>query len=119
MGDTGQNLGHLSVWCGALTGFVASDEPDLSTRQLAILMNVYLRTGPHTVRGLADKLNISKPAVSRALDALGTKGLTRRLRDEQDRRNVLVQRTEQGTAFLQTFAMLVRDAEEDERRSYG
>ncbi|PJK31276.1 MarR family winged helix-turn-helix transcriptional regulator [Minwuia thermotolerans] len=119
MGDTGQNLGNLSVWCSALTGFVASDEPDLSTRQLAILMNVYLRGGPHTVRGLAETLNISKPAVSRALDALGSKGLTRRLRDETDRRNVLVQRTDAGVAFLSAFADLVRAAEEDDRRSYG
>lgn len=119
MGDTGQNFGHLSVWCGALTGFVASDEPDLSTRQLAILLNVYLRNGPHTVRGLAETLNISKPAVSRALDALGTKGLTRRIRDEQDRRNVLVQRTDDGHAFLSTFSGLVGEAEEDHRRMHG
>lgn len=119
MGDSGQNLGLLSVWCGAVSRFVASDAPDLSTRQLAILLNVYLRPGPHTVRGLAETLNISKPAVSRALDALGTRGLTRRQRDNTDRRNVLVERTENGVIFLQTFANLVRDAERHELRADG
>ncbi|WP_416897842.1 MAG: MarR family transcriptional regulator [Minwuia sp.] len=119
MGDSGQNLGVLSVWCDALTDFVASDSPDLSTRQLAIMLNVYLRPGPHTVRGLAERLNISKPAVSRALDALGTRGLARRQRDEEDRRNVLVQRTESGLACLVTFAGMVRSAQRREMRMDG
>ncbi|WP_417512951.1 MarR family transcriptional regulator [Minwuia sp.] len=119
MGDSGQNLGLLSVWCGALTEFVASDSPDLSTRQLAIMLNVYLRPGPHTVRGLAETLNISKPAVSRALDALGTRGLARRQRDETDRRNVLVQRTEAGFACLNGFSEMVRESQRAELRLDG
>ena len=32
---------------------VRDGEPDLSARQLAILLTVYLETPPHTVRGLA------------------------------------------------------------------
>ena len=116
MGDSGQNLGLLSVWCGALSRFVASDSPDLSTRQLAIMLNVYMRPGPHTVRGLAETLNISKPAVSRALDVLGTKGLARRQRDQSDRRNVIVERTEGGVACLSAFSEMVRSAERDQLR---
>ena len=119
MGDSGQNLGLLSVWCGAISQFVASDSPDLSTRQLAIMLNVYLRPGPHTVRGLAETLNISKPAVSRALDALGSRGLARRQRDEADRRNVIVQRTEAGLACLSGFAEMVREAQRDDLRING
>ena len=119
MGDSGQNLGALSVWCSALGNFVASDAPDLSTRQLAIMLNVYLRPGPHTVRGLAETLNISKPAVSRALDSLGSQGLARRQRDQADRRNVIVERTEAGAVCLATFATLVRDAERDELQVDG
>jgi DNA-binding MarR family transcriptional regulator len=102
-----------------MTQFVASDAPDLSTRQLAIMMNVYLRPGPHTVRGLAERLNISKPAVSRALDALGARGLTRRQRDDADRRNVLVQRTPDGHECLAAFAEMVREAERSALRLNG
>jgi DNA-binding MarR family transcriptional regulator len=63
--------------------------------------------GPHTVRGLAAFLNISKPAVTRALDRLGKLGFARRKIDEHDRRSVLVQRTVKGSVFLREFADLV------------
>jgi len=119
MGDSGQNLGLLSVWCDALSSFVASDQPDLSTRQLAIMLNVYMRPGAQTVRGLAESLSISKPAVSRALDSLGARGLVRRQRDESDRRNVLVQRTEAGLACLMNFSEMVREAQKAELRIDG
>lgn len=111
MGENQDDQDCLPVWCEALSGFVSSDAPDLSTRQLAIVLNVYVRPGPHTVRGLAEALNISKPAVSRALDALGTRGLTRRHRDTKDRRNVLVEPTEDGAVFMGNFAGLVQDAQ--------
>jgi DNA-binding MarR family transcriptional regulator len=74
---------------------------------LALLLTVYLTAPPHTVRGLAATLNISKPAISRALDRLGRLGFIRRKRDEADRRNVLVQRTVKGSVFLTEFAALV------------
>ena len=78
---------------------------------MAIMLTVYLTPPPHTVRGLAAELRISKPAVSRALDAMGKLGLIRRKRDEVDRRNVLVQRTVRGTVFLSDFAELVYASE--------
>jgi DNA-binding MarR family transcriptional regulator len=56
------------------------------------------------VRGLASTLNISKPAISRALDRLGRLGFIRRKRDDADRRNVLVQRTVKGSVFLTEFS---------------
>jgi hypothetical protein len=37
----------------ALIAYVRSGEPDLTNRQMALLMLVYLTPGPHTVRGLA------------------------------------------------------------------
>ena len=86
---------------------VRGDAPDLSARQMALLLSVYMGEGPHTVRGLAKVLNISKPAISRALDRLGELGYIRRLRDETDRRNVLVQRTVAGAVFLTDFATLI------------
>ena len=37
--------------------------PDFTLRQLAILLTVYLESPPHTVRGLAKKLGVTKPVV--------------------------------------------------------
>ena len=61
----------LGLWRGALVEIIRRKGPDLSTRQMAILLTVYLTEGPHSVRGLANGLSISKPATSRALDRLG------------------------------------------------
>ena len=54
MGDA-----SLTGWMRALIGYVRSGEPDLSMRQMALLMLVYLSHGPHTVRGLAKQLGVS------------------------------------------------------------
>ncbi len=105
----GQNQA-LRLWQDALVGSVRGDGPDLSARQMAILLTVYMDAGPHTVRGLAAGLNISKPAVTRALDRLGELEFVRRVKDAQDRRNVLIQRTMKGSVFLNEFADLVADA---------
>ena len=59
-----------NLWKDVLANSVKAEGPDLSARQAAILMRIYLEPGPHTVRGLAGALNLGKPAVSRALDAL-------------------------------------------------
>ena len=74
------------------------------------LRSVYLGDAPHTVRGLALALKISKPAVSRALDRLGELGYIRRQRDDLDRRNVLVQKTASGVEFLTQFSQLIDQA---------
>jgi len=76
------------------------------------MLSVYLGEGPHTVRGLALALKISKPAVSRALDRLGELGYIRRQRDDLDRRNVLVQKTSDGAGFLTEFSSLIDTARE-------
>lgn len=93
----------LELWRRVSVGGLAQKDPDLTARQTALLLQVYLTSPPHTVRGLAKELRISKPAVSRALDALGGRGLVRRKRDEADKRNVLVQRTVKGSVFLRDF----------------
>lgn len=94
----------LEVWRGALADSVRDDRPDLSARQLAILLTVYLTPPPHTVRGLAALLNLKKPAVTRALDKLSVLGFIRRTPDERDRRSILVQRTVKGSVYLSEFA---------------
>ena len=100
----------LSAWMRALIAYVRSGEPDLTNRQMALLMLVYLTPGPHTVRGLAKVLGVSKPVVTRALNTLGALGYLRRERDQDDRRNVFVVRTKDGAEFLEEFKRNLREA---------
>ena len=102
----------LTGWLTALIGYVRSGEPDLTNRQMALLMLVYLTAGPHTVRGLAKTLGVSKPVVTRALNTLGTLGYLRRERDQDDRRNVFVVRTNSGANFLEGFKRYLRPGDE-------
>lgn len=94
----------LKLWHQALLSSVQGEGPDLSARQMALFLQVYLAPAPHTVRGLAETLQISKPAVVRALDTLGRMDFTRRKRDQSDKRNVLIQRTVKGSVFLSEFS---------------
>ena len=98
---------QFSGWMRTLIGYVRSARPDLTNRQMAILLVVYLTEGPHTVRGLAARLRVSKPVVTRALNTLGALGYLRRQKDENDLRNVFVERTAQGQSFLEEFAALI------------
>jgi len=93
----------LDLWRRALVGSVAGDGPDLTARQMALMLTVYLTQPPHTVRGLASALNVSKPAITRAVDRLGELDFLRRKPDEADRRSVLLQRTIRGSVFLRDF----------------
>lgn len=103
----------LKNWMNALIGYVRSGQPDLTNRQMALMLIVYLTPGPHTVRGLAGVLGVSKPVITRALNTLGTLGYLRRVRDETDRRNVFVAKTELGQEFLDSFE---RNIERDTSR---
>ncbi|MFZ5619066.1 MAG: MarR family transcriptional regulator [Pseudomonadota bacterium] len=101
--------GILTTWRDVFADAVRGDAPDLSMRQWAILLTVYLNPGPHTVRGLSRDLNVPKPAISRALDALSILGYVRRVRDETDRRIVLVQKTPEGAIYVDEFARIVEE----------
>jgi DNA-binding MarR family transcriptional regulator len=107
----------LDLWRHVLVDSVRQAGPDLSARQLALVLTVYTSSAPHTVRGLASMLKISKPAVTRALDRLGKLGIVRRKVDETDRRSILVQRTVKGSVFLRDFADLVAKTERALRES--
>ncbi len=97
----------LEVWRGAVLEVVRRDPADLSARQMAVVLTVYLSPPPHTVRGLATMLNVSKPAITRALDRLEKLEFVRRKADESDRRSVLVQRTVKGSVYLRETADLI------------
>ena len=99
-----------------IIALVRRDGPDLTARQLGVFLTSYLEDEAQTVRGLAAKLNVSKPAITRALDRLSEFDLVRRKTDPLDRRSVLVQRTASGTTFLRDLKKIMADAEEDAAR---
>ncbi len=109
----------LDLWRGAIVESVRRDGPDLSARQMALLLTVYLTTPPHTVRGLAGTLNVSKPAITRALDRLSELGMIKRKVDDADRRSVLVQRTVKGSVYLREFGDLIVAAARGEDDAQG
>lgn len=101
----------LDLWRRVTVTTVRSDAPDLTARQLAVLMTVRLQPAPHTVRGLAATLNVGKPAITRALDTLSRLGFVQRRRDPKDGRNVFVEPTEKGDAFLDQLGSTILGGE--------
>ena len=119
MGVELTELQALDIWRRAGVESVRRDAPDLSARQMALLLSVYLTPPPHTVRGLAEILNVSKPAITRAVSRLSELELVRRKTDEQDRRSVLIQRTVRGSVFLREFGELIAIAARGETDGDG
>lgn len=103
----------LRLWQQVNLSHVRSDTHDLTMRQMAILLTIYLDPPPHTVRGLAALLGVTKPVVTRALDSMGAMKLVSRNRDENDKRNVLVKRTVEGALFVERLGDLVIDHAEE------
>ncbi len=99
----------LRLWRQVHLDLVRDGQADLSARQTAILLTVYLELPPHTVRGLAKQLGVTKPVITRALDTLGKLGLLTRKRDEEDLRNVVIQRTVAGALAVERLADLVTE----------
>jgi len=101
----------LALWHRVVSHALRELPYDLSQRQIGILLSVYMSPPPHTIRSLSANLNISKPAVCRAVDALSQLDLLKRKKDEADRRNVFLQRTINGSVFLRDFAdIIVRES---------
>jgi DNA-binding MarR family transcriptional regulator len=94
---------------------VRDDFPDLTGRQTAVFLTVYLKEEEQTVRGLASALMISKPAITRALDRLAEFDLIRRRVDQNDRRSILVDRTLQGKSHLRSLGSILVDASRERR----
>ena len=100
-------LKALHLWHDVMLKAMKDMDFDLSARQAGLVMHVYLREGPHTVRSLAEALGMSKAAVCRAVDTLSMAKLIKRKKDEADRRNVFIQRTVSGSVFLSDFADII------------
>lgn len=97
----------LRLWQQVTLSEVRDERPDLTMRQAAILLTIYLEPPPHTVRGLAARLGVTKPVITRALDTMGSLKLVSRHRDENDKRNVLVKRTVDGALFVERFGDVI------------
>lgn len=79
---------------GAIT---ASIKADLSLRQMAVLLILGTEAGQHTVRGLAHRLRVPRPSITRAIDVLEQRhGWARRMHDPSDGRSVLLALTATG-----------------------
>lgn len=98
----------LSLWHRVTLDSVLGDAPDLTARQFALLTTVYLEGGPHTVRSLAARLNVTKAVITRALDTLAGYGFVERGPDVRDKRSVIIMRTARGSHFLTGFAETIR-----------
>ena len=73
---------------------------DITVEQFHVLR--YVRRGPGSMSELATAKNISRPAISQAVDVLVKKGLLTRIHSTQDRRCVELALTDSGNALLDT-----------------
>ena len=101
---------NLVFWKNVLLAHVHSGQPDLTNRQMTILMVLYASDHPHTVVSLAAHLSLSGPVVSRALNALQGLGLIGRSPSPCDRRSSIIKRTAAGTMFLDRFKNIIAES---------
>lgn len=85
---------------------------DLNQRQLTVFLIVGLEDGDHTVRGLAGRMQVTKPAITRALDRLEEYELVQRVIDPDDRRSIFATRTRRGMAYLKELSGFASQAKE-------
>jgi len=78
---------------------MAVEDHCLTMQQFAVLRGIY--HGRDSVSELAQKRNISRPAVSRAVDNLVNKGYVERFPTPRDRRYVRLELTEAGQELLE------------------
>lgn len=90
-----------------IAALVRRRDIDLTARQLGVFLVCYCEGEPQTVRGLAQRLNIPRPVVSRILDRLEQDGFLRRQADPSDLRSVFTERTAAGHAFFQELRQII------------
>ncbi len=78
----------------------ATEKFDITVEQFHVLR--YVRRGKDCMSELATARNISRPAISQAVDLLVRKGLLTRAQSTQDRRYVELSLTDSGNALLDT-----------------
>jgi DNA-binding MarR family transcriptional regulator len=80
---------------------------DITVEQFHVLR--YVRRGPNSMSDLATAKNISRPAISQAVDVLVKKGLLTRIQSTTDRRCVELALTDAGSDLLDTVFKENRD----------
>jgi DNA-binding MarR family transcriptional regulator len=100
----------VASMCDTVVGLVRRDGPDLTARQLSVLLIVALEDDEHTIRGLAERLNVVKPAISYAVNRLVEFDLVCREPDLRDGRSVLVARTASGGLYMAYVRSLLTGA---------
>ncbi|HEY1457913.1 MAG TPA: MarR family transcriptional regulator [Solirubrobacteraceae bacterium] len=78
-------------------------ELDLSFTQIKTLCLMDLGTCETSVKGLAEAMNVSLPAMSRAVDGLYVRGFVDRCEDPGDRRMKRIALTDSGRAVTNTL----------------
>lgn len=76
----------------------AAERFGITVEQFHVLR--YVRSGPNSMAELAAAKNISRPAISQAVDVLVKKGLVARVQNAADRRVVDLTLTGEGNALL-------------------
>ena len=87
----------IDIIKSALLGIVRKGD-DHTSRQ--ILLMLCLRSGPGTVRALADEMGVIKPAIVRGVNRLEVDHYAERRPDPPDRRSVKIVLTKRGEKFV-------------------
>jgi DNA-binding MarR family transcriptional regulator len=103
----------LRRYLGILGNVSRSFPYDLSIRQSCILLSVYLDGDAPTVKEISERLNFSKPVISRACSSLIKLGLLRRKRNKEDKRVVHLVRTVKGSVYLSEVADCIKSIAEN------
>jgi DNA-binding MarR family transcriptional regulator len=77
---------------------VAAEQFDITVEQFHMIRHI--RRGHDSVSKLAEARNISRPAVSKAVDLLANRGLIVRTTDPQDRRHMKLDLTAEGNTLM-------------------
>ena len=105
------NFTGLELWRQVIFEIVRhkEDDADLSSRQMAVLLKVYMSDPPHTVKALAAEMNVSKSVISKALDKLSVLDLVKRQTDEKDRRVITLSRTIKGARYVMKLGDIIAE----------
>jgi DNA-binding MarR family transcriptional regulator len=99
---------RLASLHSGMLSLVRTGEPDLTMRQLGVLLICATARHPETVKSLAMRMHIAKPIITRAIDRLEELGLARRLPDPFDGRSVLIEVTRTGYTLCRSFASVAK-----------
>jgi len=92
-----------SVWNQVRNNIHANAIHDFDITFIQFRMLRQIQRGAQTVGSLAEKHQISRPAISQSVDLLVKKGLITRRQDDKDRRYVKLEMTEKGERVMTTL----------------